>query len=255
MLPSFLEEAEPVIVHDVFDVFWGIAFFAEQVGKFLEVGYGLEVVGALFAAEGTVEVGANADVERVAGELADVVEVVDERFEVAVHDVWSGLSAYPVGYHHPSVEGPTDDGTAVDECFDLFVAELAVVVNQGADVVVAGPYGSVEKIECFPEAIVAEVGGIEDYVEPLHFTEQGFAVGAYGTLGVGALGVTAGAIVRRTYGTQSITPGFFYVGKVDQGIGAFEAEDITNGFFYIGSVIRIFIGGIHGIVVGRITVP
>ena len=51
---------------------------------------------------------------------------------------------------------------------DLIVAELPVVRHERAAVVVAGPDGPAESVERLPEAVVAQVGGVEDDSEPLH---------------------------------------------------------------------------------------
>ena len=76
--PGSAEEVEEVAVHDAFDVGVAVAAVAEQRGHLLEVGDGGEVSRGLFFAEAAVEVCADAAVVRVAGQLADVVDVVDD---------------------------------------------------------------------------------------------------------------------------------------------------------------------------------
>ena len=156
-------------MHNIFNICGRVAAAVQQGGQGLEVGDGFEVVGALFAAEGAVEVGADADVEAIASELADMVEVVDQHFEVAIHAPGIGLAAHPAGNHHPGIEGATDYRSTLNQSTDLVIAELAVVINERPAIVVARPNVAVEMIQRFPETIVAQMCCIQDDVQPLHF--------------------------------------------------------------------------------------
>jgi hypothetical protein len=51
----------------------------------------------------------------------------------------------------------------------LFIAELAHVRNENAAILVTRPDRSIEEIECFPKAFVAEMSGIEDQAETRDF--------------------------------------------------------------------------------------
>ena len=66
------------------DVGWGISSSGEHVRKQLQVGDGFKVVGALFLAKSAIEVGADADVQGISGNLANMIEVIDQYFKAAL---------------------------------------------------------------------------------------------------------------------------------------------------------------------------
>jgi hypothetical protein len=74
--PTCAQEAQPVAVQDVGDVGVAVAALCQQAGEALQVGDGIQILGALFAAEAAVQVGADGGVAAVAGKLADVVDVL-----------------------------------------------------------------------------------------------------------------------------------------------------------------------------------
>ena len=218
-------------MQDGFNVRLTITARAEQVGQSLQVGDGVEIRGALLASEAAVEVGADAAMAGVAGELADVVDVLDHFLELELRGFGGGLSANPAGDHHPRIERRADDGAATEEFLELIVGELAVVRRQGAGIGVAGPDGSVEDVERFAEARVAEVRGVEDDLQPIHFRQKFASARADAAFGVGTEGVGAGAVVGGAKGAQSIGVAAFEVLESDDGIRAFEAEDVADGEF------------------------
>ena len=59
-----------------------------------------------------------------------------------------------------------------DQLADLIVGELAVVRHERAAVGVAGPDRPAKVIERVAEALVAEVGHVEDHAQPLHLAQQ-----------------------------------------------------------------------------------
>src|SRR5262249_47585422 len=75
------EEAQPVAVKDGGDVGGRVAAGLKKGGKFLQIGDGIELGGDLFGPEAAVEVGSDGDVIAVAGDLADVVNVVGDVVE------------------------------------------------------------------------------------------------------------------------------------------------------------------------------
>jgi len=227
--PVLSQESQKIPVHDAFDIVAGVAAAGQHVGKFAEVGDGLEVGRALFAAETAVEVGADPDMAGVTGELADVVDVVDLVFESHAEGLGTGLADFPAGHDHPGVEDRAEDGAAVEEGLDLLVAELASVGDEGSAVLVAGPDGAVEVVEGFPEAIVAQVGGVEDDVEAFHFREELAALGAEAAGRVGPLGVAARAVVSGAEGAKPLGVGLFEVAGGADRVGPFQAEDIADG--------------------------
>ena len=132
---------------------------------------------------------------RVAGDLADVIDVVDDPFERHAGALGRRLAAHPAGHDHPRVERRADDGAAVDELADLIVGELPVVVDERAAVRVAGPDVAAEMVERVAKALVAEMRGVEDHPEPFHLAHQLAAARAEVSLRVGALRVDAGPVV------------------------------------------------------------
>ena len=67
-------------MHDLCDVVFRIATGAEQIGDLLDVDDGVEVVRALLDTVAAVEIGPDRGVVGVAGDLADVVDVIGDRF-------------------------------------------------------------------------------------------------------------------------------------------------------------------------------
>ena len=61
-------------------------------------------------------------VARVAGDLADVIDVVDDRLERHAGGLRRRFAADPAGHHHPGVERRADDRAALDQPLDLIVA-------------------------------------------------------------------------------------------------------------------------------------
>src|SRR5262249_25335113 len=118
------EEPEPVPGEDRVDVLVAVASAREDCLEPVQVEDRLETARTLFGAEAAVEVAADPDVPTVAGELADVVDVVGHA--VDRHDVRRRLPDHPPGAEHPGVEGHADDRVALDQSAELLVGELPV---------------------------------------------------------------------------------------------------------------------------------
>ena len=86
-----------------------------------------------------------------------------------------------------------------------------------------------ECVERLPEAVVAEVGRIEDDAEPLHLLQQRPARFADAASGIGSLRVRAGTVVRRPDRPQAVVPRPLDVIQRDQRVGAFEAANVADG--------------------------
>ena len=164
----------------------------------------------------------------VAGQLADVVDVVDQAVERDAGALRRRLAAHPAGHDHPGVEGGADDRAAGDELAELVVVELAVVVDDRAAVRVAGPHRPAEMIERVAEALVAEMRGIENHAEPIHLAHELAAARAEVSLRVGALCVDAWPVVARAHRPQPVSIGAFQVTDGHERVGAFEAEDVAD---------------------------
>ena len=94
----------------------------------------------LLVAVAAVEVAADADMVGVAGQFADVDDVVDEIVER--DDLGLRLALDPPRVDHPCVEGSADDTATGDDGRNLLVGELAAARDQGAAVVVARQHGA-----------------------------------------------------------------------------------------------------------------
>ena len=78
--PGFPKKADPITVHDAGDVLLAIAPFFQQTRDFLQVGYGVQVARGLFGAVASVQIRADGGVQRITGQLADVVDVIGHCF-------------------------------------------------------------------------------------------------------------------------------------------------------------------------------
>jgi hypothetical protein len=158
-----------------------------------------------------------------------MIDVIDEGGEVEVRGLRGGLAAGPVGEHHPRVEADADDGAAGGEGAELVVGELALMGDERARIVVTGPDGAAVAVEGLPEAVVAEVGDVEDEAEVVGGAEEIEAAGGEGAGGAGALGVDAGAVVGGAEGAEAVGVGAGEVRGGDEGVGAFEAAEVADG--------------------------
>ena len=65
-----------------------------------------------------------------------MVNVVDYGCQFQI--LGCGLAMNPAWNQHPGVQGRANNGTSVDEAFDLPIGELTITRNQGPAVVVTG---------------------------------------------------------------------------------------------------------------------
>ena len=131
-----------------------------------------------------------------AGELTDVIDVRDHGVQGDAGALRRRLAARPAGHQHPGVEGSADDRAARHELTQLLVRELAIVRDEGAAVGVARPYRPAETVERFTQAVVAQMGDVEDQPEALHLAQE-IAAARADASGSVVLGVDAGTVVRR----------------------------------------------------------
>src|ERR671912_80530 len=86
-----------------------VAAIPQQVGDPLEVSDGIEVEWTLLSAVAAIEVSADCGVRSITGQLADPVDLIDERFQ-ADHPRLR-LAADPTWVEHPGVHGRSDDAS------------------------------------------------------------------------------------------------------------------------------------------------
>ncbi len=140
------------------DVGIGVATLTEHGGDVLQVGNGVEVAGRLFAAKAAIEVAAQGGVLAVPGQLANMVNVIDDIVE---GDWVLGLTALPAGVEHPSVKGGSNHTAPFDNGFELAILKLARVGDKGAAVVVAGEDKAGVEIKGLPKGRIGEVGHVQ----------------------------------------------------------------------------------------------
>ena len=114
-----VEEANPVLGKNVFDVGVGVASLAEEGSEGLEFFNGVQIGGALFGSKAAVQIAPDADVIGIAGDLTDMVDVADDGFKGGEVLLRGGLARNPTGDQHSGVEGDSDDGVALNELADL----------------------------------------------------------------------------------------------------------------------------------------
>src|SRR5688572_17749014 len=98
-----------------------------------------------------------------------MIHMVNQSFKACIHPTWGGNAFLPSGHHHPGVHYSSYNGTTADQFFYLFIAELAIVINEFATVVMACPYVSMKVVHGLPEAIVAQMSSIQNDVQSFHF--------------------------------------------------------------------------------------
>ena len=138
-------------------------------GSLVEVGDGVQVGRGLLAAVAAVEVGADAHVPGVAGELADVVDVIDQRARAC--------TPASCGVVLPRIQ----PGTIIQASSALpmtapraISALICSSVNcrwsgtSARQLLWLAQTRAVEVIERLPEAVVGQMRGVEDDAEPLH---------------------------------------------------------------------------------------
>ena len=99
-------------MHDVGDVLVLVATLFEHGRNAGKIGDGIQILRRLLCAVATVEVGADAAVQRIASKLADVVNVVADDFKLEAGFLRGGFATNPARDHHPRIQGSADDTAA-----------------------------------------------------------------------------------------------------------------------------------------------
>ena len=201
----------------------------QQVRNARQVGDSIQVHWGLFSAKCAVEVRTDAGVTRIAGDLAHVIKMINDSVQLQTDRFRRRFPADPARHHHPRVQRRADHPAALDECLDLFVAELAIVRHQRAAVLMACPDSTVEQIERFPEAIVAKMRHVENHSQPFSFLEQLATLCVEPAAGVCAVGINSRPVMRRTDGAQALFVGALQMLQCDDGIRSFKTQDVADG--------------------------
>src|SRR5688572_2922809 len=96
----------------------------QEFWEALQIGDALALARRLLRPEAAIEIAANAGVFAVAGELADVVDLVDGRTQA--DQLGTRLAADPARVKHPVVKRRADHGIAADNLTNLLVSELSL---------------------------------------------------------------------------------------------------------------------------------
>ena len=218
-----------------------VAAVCQQAAELLQVGDGVQIAGALLAPKPAVQVAADGGVMAVAGELADVVDVIDDVGQCDL--LVRGVPNDPPRLQHPGVECDADHTIALHDGVQLLVPELALVGDQGPAVVVAGEHGAGVAIHGLPECGVRKVREVEDYAQPVHLCEQRLAQWPEAAICRRAARVAPRAIVRRSQDAQPGLPPPRQLGRIGDGVCAFHADHETERW---GAVRAGRVGGVPG---------
>ncbi len=107
----------------------------------------------------------------VTGQLADVIDMLHNAFDLQVRRGGCRSAAHPAGVHHPGIESHPDHGLAPDQREDLFIAELPVSGHERPAIVVAGPNRAVEQVQRLPEGLLRQVRGVQHNAQLAHFAQ------------------------------------------------------------------------------------
>ena len=113
-------------MHDTFDVDLSITALRQQADHVLQVGDGVQIAGRELTPKAAIEVGAQRAVPRGAGQLADVVDVVDDLAHH--HRLLKGdvvpAPELPASPDHADVKRRAEHTIALEDDLDLGVGEL-----------------------------------------------------------------------------------------------------------------------------------
>src|SRR5438105_9461615 len=159
-------------MHDLAEIFDRVTPVFQKEGNILEIGDRFQIIWTLFFAKTSIKVRANSNVIHIACQLANMINVVDNFFEITIHFSRHGLPTDPIWYQHPRVKCRADHRISFDQHTDLIVAELPVVIHECTTIIVTGPNISVEMIDRLPESIIAKMSDIQDDIKSLHLFQQ-----------------------------------------------------------------------------------
>jgi len=107
----------------------------------------------------------------VAGQLADVVDMLEQSLQLKTDGLGRRLAAHPARRQHPPIQCHADDRVPLDERLDLFIGKLAVMRNKRATVGVAGPDAPFKVVKRLPKTLIAQMRCIENNAKSFQFLE------------------------------------------------------------------------------------
>src|SRR5690606_22780391 len=104
-----------------------------------EVGNRFQIIGALFLSKHAVQVTANGYVPAVACNLANMIKMINQFFQIYSFLTGIGSPPDPIVSQHPGIQSSSDYSTPVYKRGNLTVLQLALVVDQASTIVMTGP--------------------------------------------------------------------------------------------------------------------
>jgi hypothetical protein len=122
--PGRFEEAHPITAHDGLNIGFFVTSLAHESGYPLDVNNCVQISGTLFRAVASVKVTSNRGMASIAGELTNVVNVIDNGFE-ADYGI-RGFSRDPLWIQHPGIERNANHCVALNQTPKLIIGKLPI---------------------------------------------------------------------------------------------------------------------------------
>jgi hypothetical protein len=98
----------------------------------------------------------------IAGDLANVIDMIQDPLQLKTDAFRRGFAPHPSGDHHPCVQHGAYDRATLQKRFDLLVAELAIMRHERPTVRMTGPKRPVKVVQRLPKTVITQVGNIQD---------------------------------------------------------------------------------------------
>src|SRR5690606_34502574 len=109
----------------------------------------------LFLSVAAIQLGPDAHMKGVAGELTNMVYVLYHLAQADPHIRGGGFSPDPIRDHHPGIQCYAYYSLSADQFHNLLIGELPVVVHKFPTVVVACPYRAMIYFHGIPKTLIA----------------------------------------------------------------------------------------------------
>ena len=106
-------------------VILAIVSLGQKAHQFLKVGNRIQVVWRLLSPVAAIQVGPNRDVAAVAGQLANIVDVVNHVGHGYVFV--GGVAHNPAGLEHPGIKGGPNHPIPLKNSVELVITELTLM--------------------------------------------------------------------------------------------------------------------------------
>src|ERR1022692_3172144 len=103
-----------VSMHHGGHVFFREPVLSQQIREALQIGNSVQVLRCLLKPERPIEIRTDTNMARVAGQLADVIDMRDDVFKFEAGADRRRFTAHPIWNHHPGIERSADYSAAFD---------------------------------------------------------------------------------------------------------------------------------------------